>query len=148
MGSGPAVSGVRSDRQPCFACHGIGDFAPCADEPLERPTLICAECGGSGYEPSDGSDVTSDCAACGEPVSYTDEGGCVGTLPNAYHFRASCLLEALRRESAEAERLRERIDAARDKLDNVMLDQPTRIRLAREALTSDITALPSESDPS
>lgn len=44
------------------------------------------------------------CAACGEPVSYTDDGGCVGTDP-AYHFKAECLLEAARRERAEAESL-------------------------------------------
>jgi hypothetical protein len=37
------------------------------------------------------------CAACGKPVSYTDEGGCVGTHPDAYHMRAECLLEAYRR---------------------------------------------------
>lgn len=40
------------------------------------------------------------CAACGEPVSYTDEGGCVGTDP-AYHFKAECLLEAARRADAQ-----------------------------------------------
>lgn len=46
------------------------------------------------------------CAACGEPVSYTDEGGCVGTDP-AYHMRAECLLEACRREHAELEEARQ-----------------------------------------
>jgi hypothetical protein len=45
------------------------------------------------------ADEHTACAACGEPVSYTDEGGCVGTHPNAYHMRAECLLEAYRRAS-------------------------------------------------
>lgn len=48
-------------------------------------------------------DWVSECAACGEPVSYKDEGGCVGTEPNAYHFKAECLLEAARRESSRAD---------------------------------------------
>ena len=32
----------------CFACRGTGTFEPCADEPPDRPTLTCAECGGTG----------------------------------------------------------------------------------------------------
>lgn len=52
------------------------------------------------------------CAACGEPVSYADEGGCVGTLPNAYHMRATCVLEAYRREAARVETLRESVEEA------------------------------------
>jgi hypothetical protein len=61
--------------------------------------------------------VIARCAACGEPVSYADEGGCVGTDP-AYHFKAECLLEAARRadaqlEGAVEERDRLRIEVAR-----------------------------------
>jgi hypothetical protein len=61
--------------------------------------------------------VSVRCAACGEPVSYTDEGGCVGTDP-AYHFKAECLLEAVRRADADLERER----LARRMVDRTLLD--------------------------
>lgn len=34
----------------CFACHGTGEFAPCADEPMTTPVLTCAECNGTGVD--------------------------------------------------------------------------------------------------
>jgi hypothetical protein len=45
---------------------------------------------------------TERCQACGEPVSVTDLGGCVGAGPH-WHYRADCLLEAARRERANSE---------------------------------------------
>jgi hypothetical protein len=81
------------------------------------------------------------CAACGEPVSYTDEGGCVGTDP-AYHFKAECLLEAARRADFELQQAVEALElVTRERRVNARGQIEPRPSLAAEIAITALAAL-------